>query len=118
MGTSKNPSFCLKTQRTWCECLVWPWKQRGPVVPKWGVEAFVSPFPSASGYLSLRWSGEDQKALEIIREILQPNLEPSPNQPNRSNQFPTHRGDLTAKDMFDMSANAGPVTVAVFLAFS
>ena len=46
-GTSKNPWFCLKTQRTRFESLGLSWKQRVPVVPKWGVEAFASPFPSA-----------------------------------------------------------------------
>ena len=69
-------------------------------------------------HLGLSRNSEEQIPVEIIGEILHPNLEPSPNQPNRSNQFPTHRGDLMAKDMFDTSANAGPATVAVFLPFS
>ena len=44
--------------------------------------------------------------MEIIREILQPNLEASSNESNRSNEFAAHRSDLMAEDMFDASANA------------
>lgn len=69
-------------------------------------EAFVSPFPSTSDHLSLRWNGEEQKSLEVIREILQSNFEASSNESNRSNQFAAHRADLMAEDMFDASANA------------
>jgi len=39
--------------------------------------------------------------MEIIREILHPNLETSSNQPDGANQLATHRGDLMAEDMFD-----------------
>ena len=53
--------------------------------------------------------------MKVIREILQPNLEARPNQPDGSNQLATHRGDLMAKGMFDPCANAPANPVVVLL---
>ena len=53
--------------------------------------------------------------MEIIREILQPNLEASSNESNRSNEFAAHRSDLMAEDMFDAGANARPGPVVAVL---
>ena len=43
--------------------------------------------------------------MEVIREILHPNLKARPHEPNRSDQFASHRRNLMAKDMFDTRAN-------------
>lgn len=53
--------------------------------------------------------------MEIIREILHPNLETSSNQPNSANQLATHRGDLMAEDMFDARANTRAASVVRLL---
>ena len=49
--------------------------------------------------------------MEVIREILQPNLEASSHEPDGSNQFAAHRGHLMAEDMFDAGANARTATI-------
>jgi len=56
--------------------------------------------------LSLPRRREDQKSLEVVRQILHPNLRLGPQEANPSNQFATHGGDLMAKDLFDAGANA------------
>lgn len=53
--------------------------------------------------------------MEIIGEILHPNLEPSPHEPNRSNPFATHRHNLMAEDMLDACANARAAPVVGLL---
>ena len=115
LGTSKNPQFCLNTRLSRFENLGWPWKQRVRSGLSGGGEACASPFASTSGLLSLRWSGEEQKSLEVIREILQPNLEASSHEPDGSNPFAAHRGDLMAEDMFDTRSNARAALVVGLL---
>ncbi len=54
---------------------------------------------------------EDQIPVDIIGEILHPNRETSPNEPDGANQFASHRGHLMAKDMSD-SGVPMPATVS------
>ena len=80
-----------------------------------GSSAFASLVASTSGHLSLRWCGEEQKSLKVIREILQPNLEASPHEPDGSNQFAAHRVHLMAENMFNAGANARAATIVGLL---
>ena len=55
---------------------------------------------------------ENQEPLEVVRQILQPDLGPGSQKANRANQFATHCRDLMAEDMFDPGSNPRPPLIA------
>ncbi len=58
---------------------------------------------------------ENQEPLQVLRQILQPDLGSGSREANRANQFPTHRGDLVTEHMFDSGANPRANSITRFL---
>lgn len=66
------------------------------------------PFYFHEHIVSRFWQIKAKNPLEIVGEILQPDLGSSLDQPNRPNQFAVHRHHLVVKYMFDTSPAPNP----------
>lgn len=71
--------------------------------------------PALLHALNLPRHRENQKLLQVVRQILASDLGPGSQKINRANQFPTHRGDLVPKNMFDSGANPRAGSIASVL---
>jgi len=103
-GTSKNSWFRQKLCWRWSGNFWKPFGERaeGPFVR--GSLAYARLLPLLLGYENLLQPRKHEDPMEIIRELLPPNLETSSNQPNSANPLATHHGDLMAEDLFDARA--------------
>lgn len=86
MGTSKNPLILADAEISVQKFLM-ALEAESLLPSQLGLRPLLQLGTSPSGQLSLWWCGEEQKSLEVIPEILQPNLEASPHEPDGSNQF-------------------------------
>lgn len=67
------------------------------------------------GHLLPTRDREEQHSLEVIDQILEPDLCSSPDHPNRSNELAAHRRHLVAEDMFDANSRPRSTPIPLFL---